>query len=47
MTESIVIIALALVAAIVAGVELVRTRGQALTDWAVLLLALAILLAQV
>lgn len=43
MSDYIVVIVLALIAGTIAAVELIRTKGQALTDWAVLLLALALL----
>ncbi len=41
MSDLLIVIALAVVAAVLAGVELARTKGQDLLSWAVLLLALA------
>ncbi len=38
------VLALVIVAAILAGVDLIRSRGTALTSWAVEALALALLL---
>jgi hypothetical protein len=42
MSEIVVVLVLAIVAAVLAGVELARTRGQDLISWAVLLVALAL-----
>lgn len=41
---SVVLLALLIVAAILAGVELVRSRGAALLAWAVLLIAVVLLI---
>lgn len=41
------VLALAIVAAILAGIDLIRSRGISLTSWAVEALALALLLPQV
>ncbi len=38
-----VVLALAIVAAVLAGIDLVRTRGTSLTAWAVEALAVALL----
>jgi hypothetical protein len=43
MSDYIVIIVLAIIAGTIAAVELIRSKGQALSDWAILLLALALL----
>lgn len=42
MNDLIVVVVLAIIAGTLAVVELIRSKGQALTDWAVLLLALAL-----
>jgi hypothetical protein len=41
------VLALAIVAAILAGIDLIRSRGTSLTSWAVEALALAVLLPHV
>lgn len=41
--DPVVVIVVAIVAATIAAGELVRTKGQAMLAWAVLLLALAVL----
>ena len=43
MSDFIVIVVLAIIAGTIAAVELIRSKGQALISWAVLLLALAVL----
>lgn len=43
MSELVIVLVLAIVAGVLAGVELARTRGQDLLSWAVLLLAVSIL----
>ena len=42
MPELVVVLALVVIAAMFAGIELVRTRGQDLVAWAVLAIAIAI-----
>jgi hypothetical protein len=42
-TELVVVLVLAIIAAVLAGVEITRTRGQDLLSWAVLAVALAII----
>lgn len=41
------VLALAIVAAVLAGIDLIRTRGTSLTAWAVEALAFAVLLPHV
>jgi uncharacterized membrane protein YfcA len=41
-SELVIVLVLAIVAGILAGVELARTRGQDLISWGVLLLAVAL-----
>jgi hypothetical protein len=43
MSDFIVVIVLVLIAALLAGITLLRNRGQELLPWAVLALALAVL----
>lgn len=43
MSDYLVVVVTAIIAATIAGMELLRSKGQALLAWAVLLLALAIL----
>jgi uncharacterized membrane protein YfcA len=42
-SELVIVLVLSIVAGILAGVELARTRGQDLISWAVLLLAVALI----
>jgi hypothetical protein len=42
-SDFVIVLVLVLLAALLAGIELVRTRGQAMMPWAILVLALAIL----
>ena len=46
MSDFILILALVLLAALLAGIELIRTRGQNMNAWATLVLALALLINQ-
>jgi cytochrome b subunit of formate dehydrogenase len=43
MSDYLIVLVLALVAALVSGIDIYRTKGQALTPWAVLALAVAVL----
>lgn len=43
MSDIVIVLVLAIVAAILAAVELMRTKGQDLAAWAILLIALALL----
>jgi hypothetical protein len=43
MSDAVIVLVLALVAALITGLELIRTRGQDLTCWAVLALAIAMI----
>jgi uncharacterized membrane protein YfcA len=42
-TELVVVLVLTIIAAVLAGVEITRTRGQDLLSWAVLAVALALI----
>jgi hypothetical protein len=42
-SEWFIVITLALIAVVLAGIELVRSKGQNLTAWAVALLAVAVI----
>jgi len=44
MSDPLVVIVVAIIAATLAGVELIRTKGQAILAWAVFLLCLAVLI---
>lgn len=46
MSDFILVLALVLLAALLAGIELIRTRGQNMNAWATLVLALALLINQ-
>lgn len=46
MNDFVVILTLVLLAALLAIIELIRTRGQNMNAWATLVLALALLVAQ-
>jgi hypothetical protein len=44
MSDPLVVIVVAIIAATIAGLELIRTKGQEALAWAVLLLSLAVLI---
>ena len=44
MSDPLVVIVVAIIGATIAAVELIRSKGQMLLAWAVLLLALAVLI---
>ena len=43
MSDFVIVLVLVIIAALLAGMDLIRTRGQMFVSWAVLALALAIL----
>ena len=43
MSDFVIVLVLVLLAALLAGIELLRTKGQGLGAWAILVIALAIL----
>jgi len=46
MSDFVIVLALVLLAALLAGIELVRTKGQNMNAWATLVIALALLVDQ-
>lgn len=44
MSELVIVLVLAVISAVLAGIELARTKGQSLTCWGLLALALAVII---